>query len=101
MDAFIVLLVVIIIICFSCYKRSIQTAAYGIASFDLLLRIVNFIASNIKIKEVSNFFSPWPNSLLSVIYKYTRGMVYDILSWSFVLLMIYFLVLTLTIFFKK
>lgn len=101
MDAFIVLLVVIVIICFSCYKRSIQTAAYGIASFDLLLRIVNFIASNIKIKEVSNFFSPWPNSLLSVIYKYTRGMVYDILSWSFVLLMIYFLVLTLIIFFKK
>lgn len=101
MDAFIVLLVVIIIICFSCYKRSVQTAAYGIAAFDLLLRILNFVARNVKIKEVSSFFAPWPNSLLSVMYKYTRGMVYDILSWSFVLLMIYFLVLTLIIFFKK
>ena len=101
MDAFIVLLVVIIIICWACYKRKLSTAAYGIASLDLLLRILDFIVKNINVKAVSNFFKPWPNSLLSVAAKYTSGMVYSIISWSFIILMIYFLVLTLIIFFKK
>ncbi len=101
MDAFIVLLVVIIIICWACYKRKLSTAAYGIASLDLLLRILSFIVKNINVKAVSNFFRPWPNSLLSVAAKYTSGMVYSIISWSFIILMIYFLVLTLIIFFKK
>lgn len=101
MDAFIVLLVVIIIICWSCYKRKISTAAYGIAALDLFLRIINFIAVNLKIKSISSFFAPWPNSILAVANKYTSGIIYSIISWSFVLLMLYFLVMTLIIFFKK
>lgn len=101
MDAFIVLLVVVIIICWSCYKRKFSTAAYGIASLDLFLRIVNFVANNIKIKSISSFFAPWPNSILAVASKYTNGLVYTIIAWSFVLLMFYFLIMTLMIFFKK
>ncbi len=101
MDAFLVLLAVIIIICWSCYKRKISAAAYGIASLDLLLRIINFISKNINVKAISDFFRPWPNSLLSVAGKYTSGLVYSLISWSFVLLMIYFLVLTIILFFKK
>ena len=101
MDAFIVLIIVIIIICWSCYRRKFSTAAYGIAALDLFLRIVNFIAHNIKVKAISDFFAPWPNSILAVADKYTNGIVYSILAWSFVLLMIYFFVLTLMIFFKK
>lgn len=101
MDAFVVLLVVVIIICWSCYKRQFSTAAYGIASLDLFLRIVNFIANNIKIKAISDFFAPWPNSILSVAAKYTSGLVYTLIAWAFVLLMIYFLVMTLIIFFRK
>lgn len=101
MDALLVLLFVIIIICWSCYKRKMSAAAYGIASLDLLLRIIDFIALNINIKSISDFFRPWPNSILAVTAKYTSGTVYTLLSWSFVLLMIYFLVLTLIIFFKK
>ena len=101
MDAFIVLLLVIIIICWSCYKRKFSAAAYGIASLDLLLRILAFIAKNLKIQAISNFFAPWPNSLLAVAAKYTGGLVYTIIAWAFILLMIYFLVLTMILFFKK
>lgn len=101
MDAFIVLLLVIVIICWSCYKRKFSTATYGIASLDILLRILDFVSKNLKIAPIANFFKPWPNSILSVAVKYTSGTVYLILAWAFVLLMIYFLVLTLMLFFKK
>ena len=101
MDAFLVLLIVIIIICFSCYKRSLATAAYGIAAFDLLLRILNFVAQNLKVEAIANFFAPWPNSLLSVAAKYTSGIIYIIIAWLFILLMIYFLVLTIMSFISK
>lgn len=101
MDAFLVLLAVIIIICWACYKRKLSTAAYGIASLDLLLRILNFIAKNLNVKAIADFFRPWPNSILSVAGKYTSGLAYSLLSWSFVILMIYFLGLTLVVFFKK
>jgi hypothetical protein len=101
MDAFIVLILIIIIICWACYRRKFSTAAYGIAAVDLLLRIVNFIAVNLKVKAIQDFFAPWPNSILGVTAKYTKGLVYSILAWSFVILMIYFLFLTLRSFFKK
>ena len=101
MDAFIVLILVIIIICWSCYRRKFSTAAYGIAALDLILRILNFIAHNLKVKAIQDFFAPWPNSILSVADKYTNGLVFAILAWSFVILMIYFFVLTLRTFFKK
>lgn len=101
MDAFIVLLLVIVIICWSCYKRKMSAAAYGIAALDIFLRIVHFIAVNLKIKAISDFFAPWPNSLLAVASKYTSGFIYMVIAWAFVLLMIYFLVLTVISFVRK
>lgn len=101
MDAFIVLLLVIVIICWSCYKRKMSAAAYGIAALDIFLRIINFIALNLKIKAISDFFAPWPNSLLAVVSKYMSGFIYMIIAWAFVLLMIYFLILTVISFVRK
>lgn len=101
MDAFVVLLLVIIIICWACYRRKLSKAVYGIAALDIFLRIVAFIAANIGRGTISNFFGGFPNSLLAVCDKYTSGLVYLLLAWTFVILMIYFLVMTLGIFFKK
>ena len=101
MDAFIILILVIVIICWACYRRSISTAAYGIAALDIFLRIIDFISKNIGKNEISRFFSKFPNSILSVADHYTNGTVYLILAWSFVILMIYFLVLTIISFIKK
>lgn len=101
MDAFIVLLIVIVIICWACYRRSLSKAVYGIASLDILLRIIAFIASHIGSNAVATFLGNFPNSLLAVADKYTSGLVFLIIAWLFVLLMIYFLAMTLAIFFKK
>ena len=53
-----------------------SAAAYGIAALDIFLRIINFIALNLKIKAISDFFAPWPNSLLAVVSKYMSGFIY-------------------------
>ena len=89
MDAFIILLLVIIIICWACYSRKISKAAYGIISLDLLLRIFAFIGGHIGKNAVSAFLLKWPDSILSVADKYTSGLVFLIIAWAFVLLMLY------------
>ncbi len=101
MDAFVILLLVILIVCWACYRRKLSTAAYGIAALDLLLRIIDFISKNIGQNDVASFFSKFPNSILWVANHYTTGTVYLILAWAFVILMIYFLVLTIMSFIKK
>lgn len=101
MDAFIILVLVIIIICWACYRRKLSTAAYGIAALDIFLRIIDFISRHIGHNEISRFLGNFPNSILSVTDHYTNGTVYLILAWSFVILMIYFLVLTIISFIKK
>ena len=101
MDAFIVLLLVIVIICWACYRRKLSKAAYGIASLDIFLRIASWIASQFGGGAVDAFLTRFPNSLLGVAGKYTSGIEYLIIAWAFIILMIYFLFLTLSIFFKK
>ena len=101
MDAFVILLLVILIVCWACYRRKLSTAAYGIAALDLLLRIIDFISKNIGQNDIASFFSTFPNSILWVANHYTTGTVYLILAWAFVILMIYFLVLTIMSFIKK
>lgn len=101
MDAFIIILIVIVIICWACYRRKLSTAAYGIAALDIFLRIIDFISRHIGQNTVSSFLGKFPDSLLWVIDRYTDGIIFLLLAWAFIILMIYFLFLTLTSFFKK
>lgn len=101
MDAFIILILVIMIICWACYRRKLSTAAYGIAGLDLFLRIVYFISIHIGKNDIQRVLAKFPNSILAVADHYTNGIVYLCLAWAFVILMIYFLVLTVMSFIKK
>ena len=101
MEAIVILLLVIVIICWSCYRRKLEKAAYGIASLDIFLRVVAFISANIGSNELSSFLGKFPDSLLATADKYLDNGLYLIVAWLFVLLMIYFFILTLRIFFKK
>lgn len=101
MDAFVVLFLVIVIVCWSCYRRKLEKAAYGIAALDIALRIFAVISRHIGKNEVSTFLAKWPDSLLSVANQYTDGIINSIISWMFVLLMCYFLFLIIRVFFKK
>jgi hypothetical protein len=99
MDAFLVLVIIIFVIC---WYRSFPKTVYAIASTDILLRICNFLAHNLKIEELASFFDKYfADSIPSVIAKYTNSDLYNILLWAYVILMIVFLFYTVRIFFKK
>lgn len=100
-DAFIVLLIVIIIICWSCYRRKLSKAAYGIVCLDMILQVFHFLSKNLGSNAVTDFLARWPNSLIGLVDKYTNGIVFLIVAWAYVILVIYFIFLTLRIFFKK
>ncbi len=101
MDAFVILFLVIVIICWSCYRRRLEKAAYGIAALDLGLRLFAFISTHIGKNEVATFLGRFPDSLLWVADKYMDGILYTLVAWMFVILMIYFLFLIIRVFFKK
>lgn len=101
MEAFVILFLVIVIICWACYRRKLEKAAYGIASLDISLRIFAFIATHIGNNEIATWMGKCPDSLLAVADKYLDGFIYTLVAWMFILLMIYFLFLTIRIFFKK
>lgn len=101
MDAFVILFLVIVIICWACYRRKLEKAAYGIAALDLALRIFDFISNHIGKNEVASFLGRFPNNLLWVADRYMDGIIYTLVAWMFVLLMAYFLFLIIRVFFKK
>lgn len=101
MEAIVILLLVIVIICWACYRRKLEKATYGIAALDIFLRIVSFISVNIGKSEFATFLIKFPNSLLAVADKYLNGFIYTLIAWAFIILMIHFLVLTIKTFFKK
>lgn len=101
MEAIVILLLVVVIICWACYRRKLEKATYGIAALDIFLRVVEFIAAHIGKNELSAFLNTFPNSLLAVADKYLDGFLYMLIAWAFVVLMIHFFVLTLRLFFKK
>lgn len=101
MEAFVILFLVIVIICWACYRRKLEKAAYGIAALEIALRILAFISNHIGTNDISTWMGKCPNSLLAVADKYLVGFIYTLVAWMFVILMIYFLFLTIRIFFKK
>ncbi len=101
MDAIAILFIVVLIICWACYRRTLEKAAYGIAALDLILRIFAFLAANLGTNEVTTFLGNFPNSLLAVADKYLDGFLYSLVAWMFVLLMCYFWFLIVRTFFRK
>ena len=99
MDAFIVLVVIVFAIC---WFRKFRKVVYVIASLDILLRICNFLAHNLKIKELSSFFDKYfADSIPAVIAKYANDSLYLVLVWAYVIIMAVFLFYTVKILIKK
>lgn len=99
MDAFLVLVIIIFSIC---WFRKFSKVVYAIASIDILLRICNFLAHNINIKELAIFFDKYfADSIPAVIAKYANDSLYLILVWAYVIVMIVFLFYTIRTFIRK
>ena len=99
MDAFILLVIVVFLMC---WYRKLSKVVYGIAMIDIFLRIIDFFTHNLYIKELSNFANKYlPKSIPSVINAYLDGIPELLLIWTYVIIMCVFLFYTVRIFIKK
>lgn len=82
---FIILLIVALV-----FKRFDNTIIF-FGLLDIFFRIANYIGNH-TIKELGNFVNKYlPNSIPSVISKYSSGIIETILVWGYIVLMIMFL----------
>lgn len=99
LDAVIVIALVIVAVCW--FRRFVKLV-YAFAVIDLFLRLIDYIANNIGITGfkiwVNNIF---PNSIPAIISKYTNGMLCTIVTWIYVVIMVFFLVYTIKAFLRK
>ena len=95
--ALIVLIVFVVI-----YSKRFQTYIFGFGMIDILFRILNIINGYIPIKEVKTFINTYiPESVPSVINKYTKGVANIGLTWIYVIIMAIFLYFIVKLFIKR
>ena len=100
--SFDVVLLIVLIVAGVCFFRRFDSSVYFIASLDIFFRILTFIKNNLGVGEISSFISKYfPESIPSIIYKYTDGVVSTILIWIYVLMFAMFLFYTVRILWKK
>ncbi|MBO5375665.1 MAG: hypothetical protein J6A52_02310 [Bacilli bacterium] len=93
----IVLLLVVLI-----FFRRFSSFVYSVAILDIFLRIVTFIKNNVPIPELRTLIGTYcPESISSIIGKYSNGIFYTILMWGFVFIYICFLCYTIKVFIRK
>lgn len=99
LDAFIVIALIIFAIC---WFRTFSKSVYAIAIIDMFLRLLHYVANNIGIKGFDTWSnSIFPNSIPSIISRYSSGIFFDILMWIYVIFMIFFLFYTVRVFIRK
>lgn len=91
-----VLLLVVIV-----FFRKFSSFVYAFAIIDIFLRIMTFIKYN-SVPELKSLIGKYlPESIASVIGRYSSGIFYTILMWVYVILFIVFLGYITSYFIKK
>lgn len=99
MDLIIVLALIVLILIFF---RNFKSFIYGLAIIEIFFRILTFIKNNLGIPEISTLIDRYiPESIISILAKYSSGLFYTILVWGFVVCMICFLVYLVKYFFGR
>ena len=94
---FTVLIVIVII-----YSKRFQTYIFGFGMIDILFRILNIINGYIPFKEIKTIIKTYvPESVPSVINKYTKGIANMGLTWIYVIVMAIFLYFIVKLFIKR
>lgn len=84
------------------YKGTFKGFVYGVAIVDIFLKIVNYIKLTLLTSELYEFTNKYfPPSIVSVIDRYTKGVLNSILVWVLVAVYIVFLVYTIQVYVKK
>lgn len=93
---------IVLIVIVAIYSKRFQTYIFGFGMIDILFRILNIINGFIPIKEIRTFINTYiPESVPSVINKYTNGIFNTVLIWIYVLIMAIFLYFIIKLFVKR
>lgn len=96
------ILLIVIIVAVVMYFRNFSSFVFIVAITDILLRVLAFIRSNIGLPDLKAFLEKYfPDSIFSIIDKYTHGDISIILKWLFVIIMIFFLYYVIKVWLKK
>ena len=96
-------IIIIALIAAACiYYRRLDKGVYSVAIIDIFLRIFSYLIDNIKIEGITEHLNKYlPESIPSVISEYSDGMVVDVLTWVYVIVMGIFLFYIIKAFIKK
>jgi len=84
------------------YSKRFQTYIFGFAMVDIFFRVLAFLKDNVPISGIKGQISKYvPESIPSMIYKYTDGTISFLLIWAYVIVMAIFLYFIIKIFIKR
>ena len=84
------------------FKRTFSGFVYSVAVVDIFLRILAYLKLHLFTGEVASFFIKYfPNSIPSIISKYTSSTLETVLMWVYVGIMIVFEFYVIRTFFNK
>lgn len=93
---------IVLIVIVAIYSKRFQTYIFGFGMIDILFRILNIINGFIPIKEIRTFINTYiPESVPSVINKYTNEIFNTVLIWVYVVIMAIFLYFIVKLFIKR
>lgn len=95
----IVVLILLGIVIF--WFRRFSSFVYSVAIIDIFLRILTFIRDNSVLELKSLISKYFPESIPSIIARYSDGIFYTILMWIYVAIFTVFLVYITKYFIKK
>ncbi len=84
------------------YSKKFQNYIFGVATIDVFFRVLSFLKNNIPISGIKGQISKYvPESIPSIINKYTDGTISELLIWTYVIIIIIFLCFIAKIFIKR
>lgn len=96
----IILLALIVIIAF--FFRDYKNVVYFLGIVEIFFRIIHFIGDHLKISELNKFINDYiPQSLFTMLGKYSNGLLYEILIWLLLAIFISLEVYLIKYFFKR
>ena len=96
----IILLALIVIIAF--FFRDYKNVVYFLGIVEIFFRIIHFIGDHLKISELNKFINDYiPQSLFTMLGKYSNGLLYEILIWLLLAIFISLEVYLIKYFFNR
>ena len=77
--------------CVVFFIKGLNNIIFSVGVIDIFLRIVAWFKPKLGSGEIYMFLDRWfPNSVLAIFDKYTSGVVFDVLTWVYVIIYIIF-----------